>query len=148
MSRTRLRNAAPALLKAAREALAHFISADPLPAERNEEKRQVLIEKLRMAIDAAEGPNSFDEAAVSVTLVMTKTTAKSLIEAVTKRRSGEDHEMERVYEAVTGCIRRTKQRVYIRLGIDHAVLKRLRLILMTTNRATSGKAFVRLAKQI
>jgi len=147
MSRMRkIRRHAPALLEAAKESLRYFLRGEPLAIAEEEAKRQKLIAHLRRVIEEAE-PADFDENLSSLKLVMTHPTAKVLL-AELENRAGSNHQDRLVLESVQEGLRSTKQRMYMTLTINHAVLRRLVHVLNTTSAPAQDKVFKRLAVQI
>jgi len=146
MSKKPLRKNAPALLEAAKAALAYFITDDPPKASHRAERREQVIESLRQTIDACDP--KFDDSLVSVELVMTPNTDKLLWGELKKRDDGsEDH--EDLLKAVRKGRRETARRIYWKLPIDHDVLRRLKLILDTSSLpGTRDKPFKRFSRQI
>lgn len=147
MSRMRtIRDNAPALLTATKEALRHFLRQEPHELDSDESRRQEIMAHLREAIETAEPP-SFDESSSSVRLTMTTPTYKFLHETLRARaRSNRDDRL--VLEAILEGVRATKQRVYVTLGINPRVLRRLVFVLKHTASAKQDKPFKRMAKQI
>lgn len=137
-----LRKEASSLLRVAKAAL-RFIRDNPTGLD--EEREQVLTE-LRSVIDRADPP-SFDEDAATLTLVMTIPTADAIVEILTKRVQ-EGHDEQDVLSAVKDGMRRTQQRCYLRLDLNHAVLKKLHFLLRHTNKTPQEKSFKRLAEEI
>lgn len=147
MSRMRtIRDNAPALLTATKEALKHLLRQEPHDLDSDESCRQKVMAHLREAIETAE-PSSFDESSSSVRLTMTTPTYKFLHKILHARaRSNQDDKL--VLEAVLEGMRETKQRVYVTLGINPRVLRRLAFVLKHTASAKQDKPFKRMAKQI
>lgn len=107
----------------------------------NESEREALLQQLREVIDRADPPN-YDADLASIRLTMTNPTADKIIKTLEDKDSKEDQE---VLEAVRKGLRRTKQRAYIRLDLDMALLRRLRFHLRTTTSTHQEKSFKRLA---
>ena len=147
MSRMRtIRENAPALLGATKVALKHLLRQETCELASDEAQRQGVMARLRAAIDAAE-PSSFDESSSSVRLTMTAATYKFLLRALKDRaRSNRDDKL--VLEAVLEGVRETKQRIYVTLGINHRVLRRLAFVLKHTASPKQDKPFKRMAEQI
>lgn len=147
MSRMRtIRSNAPALLDASKEALRHLLRQDPHELESEEATRQNVMFVLRTAIDAAE-PSDFDESISSVRLQMTSATWRGL-HATIRERARYSADDKLVLQAVEEGMRETKQRIYVTMGINHRVLRRLVFLLTHTATPTQEKPFKRLAKQI
>lgn len=146
MSKTTLRANAHKLLAATKSALAYFIATGAPENEMHARRRTEVMGVLREALDAAEG-DEWDESLASVELVMTPNTAKELLKDVRDRDDGSD-EHERLLEVLTTKVRRTKKRVYIRLPIDHPLLRCFKYILDTTANKTQKNPYQRFAKQI
>jgi len=141
-----IRAHAPTLLAATKEALRHLMRQDPHPLSEDEETRQEIMALLRVAIETAEPP-LFDESISSVRLQMTTATWKSLHSILCKRaKSNKDDAL--VLGAVEEGIRETKQRIYVTLGINPRVLRRLAFVLKHTGTSKQDKPFKRLADQI
>jgi hypothetical protein len=147
MSRMRtIRANAPALLCATKEALKHLLRQEPHELKSEEQQRQAVMSSLRDAIDAAE-PSQFDEISSSVRLTMTAATWGFLHKTLKDRaRSNRDDKL--VLEAALEGLRETKQRIYLTLGINHRVLRRLAFVLKHTASPKQDKPFKRMAEQI
>lgn len=112
----------------------------------DEVDRQETMDVLRHALDTAEPP-SFDPRGIQVRLVMTPTTWKVLDEIIHERATRYEQDAD-VYKAVHAGLRQTKQRIYVTLGINHLILRRLRFILRQTSTQDQEEPFTRMAKQI
>ena len=132
---------APELLVATKAALRYLRGVDN-PSEASLK----VMATLRTAIDAADPPR-FDESLSSIKLVMTRPSAASLLATLELNAQGSESD-KHVFEEVKNGMRFTKQRVYLTLGIEHVVLRRLRYVLEHTNAPNQNKVFERLAKQI
>jgi hypothetical protein len=130
-----------AILSASKVALRYLLQEDAPSAALLE-----VIEQLNSAIERAEGPE-YSENISSVSLVMTHGTAAAFHEALDNRDDG-SHEFKQLAAYVRDSERVTKQRVYHRLPIDHAMMRKVKMILLTTTTKHSDKAFKRLADQI
>jgi hypothetical protein len=147
MSRMRtIRDNAPALLDATKVALKHLLRQEPHELDVVESRRQEVMFLLREAIESAEPP-VFDEASSSVRLTMTAATYKFLHKILSERaiRNRDD---KLVLEALLEGVRETKQRIYVTLGINPRVLRRLAFVLKHTASPKQDKPFKRMAKQI
>jgi len=147
MSRMRIvRQQAPVLLEAAKEALRHLLRQDPYPMAVEEEKRQAVMAVLRKAIDAADPP-TFDERETSIRLVMTPATWHAL-DKILETRASLNKDDKLVYDAVHEEVRKTKQRIYVTLAINHLILRRLCFVLKHAPPADQDRSFKRLAEEI
>jgi hypothetical protein len=142
----KVRASAPQLLEATKASLRYLLRQDPHTLADEEAKRQKLMAILRDAIEAADPPK-FDEARTSVKLQMTHGTWACLRE-VLEKRANENRDDKVVLGAVMESFRETKQRVFLVLGINHAVLRRLAFVLRHTARPSQDKPFKRLADEI
>jgi hypothetical protein len=141
-----VRQQAPVLLEATKEALRYLLRQDPHPLDVDEQARQKVMACLRVAIDAAEPP-IFDERDTTVCLVMTPPTWK-VLSGVLKGRAPLNRDNRRLFELVHESVRETKQRVYLTLGIHHETLRQLRLVLKHCQPTGWEKPFKRMAKQV
>lgn len=137
-----LRKEASALLRAAKKAF-KFIRDNP---SGHENERKEVLKLLLEVIDRVDPP-VMDERITTVELTMTNGSADCLLDAL-KDRSTVSEEDEAVLEAVMEGIRRTKQRVYVRLDLNPSILRRLRYVLKHTKTKHSDSAFERLASYI
>jgi len=146
MSKAALRKSAPKLLNATKTALAYFIATGEPENQLHARRREEVMERLREAIDAAEG-DDWDASLASVELVMTPNTYVELQKTIRDRDDGSD-EQGRLEEVLVRGARSTKKRVYVWLPIDHALLERFQSILRTTASKTQDKPFKRFVKQV
>ena len=128
------------LLSASKDTLSYLIRGG------TEERRDEIIALLEAAVNKAEGPEHAENIS-SITLVMTTGTAKAFSEALLERDDG-SADFLALLDYVNTATRHTKQRVYVRLPIDHYMMRKVKLLLLTTTTKHSDKAFKRLAKQI
>lgn len=141
-----IRKNAILLLDACKESLRYLRRQDPHPIEDEENQRQKLMALLGGAIEKAE-PDSFDERDTSIRLVMTPKTW-GVLERILVERSSRNSDDRLVYESVLEGYRETKQRIYLTLGINPVVLRRLQFILSHTSTVDQKKPFRRMAREI
>jgi hypothetical protein len=134
-----LRREASSLLRVAKRAF-KFVRQH---AAGDDTERQSLLKELQEVIDRADPP-SFDDSLSSVTLVMTNPTADALLK-ILEERAGKSDEDRDLFGAVTQGVRRTAQRVYVRLDVNHVVLRQLHYVLLHTGPKPQKDAFKRLA---
>lgn len=140
MSQRRLQRAAPELLKAAKGALRMLLDG----AESNGNIRTDVVRGLADAIDHAEPPVLEPH----ITLVMTHASYDVLRQEV-NRRATQDELGTRLSSLVHKDARLTKQRVYLQLQTETALLRRLRTILdRATQTRQTRRAFERLVEQL
>ena len=140
MSQRRLQKAAPELLEAAKSALRMLLNG----AESDGAVRTCVVQGLADAIDHAEPPILEPE----IKLVMTHASYDLLRQEV-NQRANQDHLGQTLSSAVHQAARLTKQRVYLTLPTDPALLRRLRTILdraVYTKR--TRRAFERMVEQL
>lgn len=137
-----LRREAPALLKLTKQAF-KFIRDNPSGPD---EDRNALLAELREAIDRVEPP-VFDERDTSVNLTMTNPTADAIVSILGEwaKHSRDDRV---VLEAVNEGLRRTKQRAYLRLDLNHVILQRLHFLLRHNGGREQEKSFKRLSQEL
>jgi type I site-specific restriction endonuclease len=147
MSRMKqIRQQAPVLLSATKDALRFLRSLDPHELPEEEDKRQAVMRTLAEAINTAEPP-AFDERDTTVRLTMTPPSWRELSKILADRATrNKDDKM--VYDAAHEGLRETKQRAYVTLAINPVILRRLHFILKHTAPANQEKSFERMAKQI
>jgi hypothetical protein len=137
----KLRSAAPDLYQAAKLALRTLLEEEE---SRGSPSGQKAIQALQAAIDLAEGEGG----AGTITFVVTHRTAKELLKAV-KGAKGRSDPIERLVSGLKAGTRKTKRRVYIEMGADPVLLRKLRdILLQAWPEGSSKRAFDRLAKQI
>ena len=140
MSQRRLHQAAPELLTAAKGALRMLLNG----AESDGNVRTEIVQALADAIDHAEPPVLDSE----ITLVMTHASYELLRQEVNTRASL-DTTGASLSSAIHQRARLTKQRVYLTLQTDPALLRRLRTILdRATGTRQSRRAFERMVEQL
>ena len=129
------------LLRASKETLRFLLQDDTTQKQRDE-----VIDMLEDAVKAAEGPEHAENIS-SVTLTMTHGTATAFSEALDLKNDG-SHEFQSLLDYINAATRHTKQRVYLRLPIDHTMMRKVKMVLLTTTTKHSDRAFKRLADQI
>jgi hypothetical protein len=146
MSKARLiRKEAPRLLEATKASLRYLLRQEPHPVASEEQKRQDLMAHLREALAIAEPPKL--ETITEVKLQMTPATWATLEKILTERaKLNKDDRL--VFGAVEEGLKVTKQRVYVTLAINHAILRRLKFLLDHTPPTAQEKPFKRMAAQI
>jgi hypothetical protein len=112
----------------------------------HDEEREALLQALREVIDRVDPP-IVDESLISIDLPMTNYTLDVLLKVLEDRKGMSDEDGD-VFEAVKSGARRTKQRAFVKLDINPAVLRRLRYVLMHTKTEYQDRPFKRLAKLI
>jgi hypothetical protein len=132
-----LRNHAPELLEASKEALRYFLRQPPLTVASEEQERRVVMEKLRAVIEAADPPSD------KIASVMLQMTPKSY--EVLRGLVATDADL--LFYVNEGA-RVTMQRVYLDLAINHGMLRKLKFALEHKPPSAQRSAFIRLAKQI
>lgn len=133
-----LRKAASSLLDVSKQAF-KFIRDNPSgPAT----EREALLQALREVIDTADPP-SFDEDLSTLTLTMTPPTHEALVDALRARHDDRD-----ALEAVIEGTHATKQRVYVKLDLNHVILNKIHFVLRHTNKQAQEKSFKRLALDV
>jgi hypothetical protein len=137
-----LRREASTLLRLAKRAFKLIRDNDVGPSE----DRTVLLQEMRECIDRADPPD-FDDSASSVNLTMTNATADALV-LIMKECAAESEEHNDAYQAVLEGLERTKQRTYLRLDLNHVILKRVHFAVRYKGKRQQEKAFKRLAKEI
>lgn len=148
MKRSRLiRKHAPELLEVSKEAFRHLVRQDPHPTASEEEERQKLLQRLRETIDTVEPP-SFDAEEHSITLMMTPKSWEVLRQILEQRASSGNETDENLLNSVQNGVKITKQRVYVSLDINPALLHQLLFILRHQAPVSQRSAFRRMAEQI
>jgi hypothetical protein len=137
-----LRREASSLFAATKRAF-KFIRDNPSGAP---EEREAVLQALREVIDRTDPPD-FDESLCAINLVMTNPTADAIME-ILKGSAAESEEARATYEAMTEGMRRTKQRVYVRLNLDHVTLRHLHYVLRHKPPRAQEAAFERLANSV
>ena len=106
-----------------------------------------LMSDLSVVINRADPPRFDDENLSSFRLTMTNPTADEILHQLRERAVFEEIDGDLLREVEEG-MRRTKQRVYLRLGFNPVLLRRMRYILLHTGDSGRDKAFKRLAEDI
>lgn len=130
-----LRREASALLRAAKKAF-RFLRDHPSGSDM---ERGALLKELKETIDRADPP-SFDVDDASVLLTMTNPTADALLKA-----AADDPEL---VEALRDGLKCTKQRAYVRLDLNHVLLRRLHFVLQCKAPQPQASSFKRLAVEV
>lgn len=104
--------------------------------------RAALLKELREVIDRADPP-SFDEDLSMLTLTMTPPTYSAIVTALKDRREDAD-----ALEAVVEGTHETKQRVYVKLDLNHVILRKLHFVLVHKATQPQAGSFKRLAKDV
>lgn len=138
-----LRKEASALLRAVKTAF-KFLRDNP--AGGTEVERAEVLQQLLDVINRADPP-TFDERLTTIQLTMTNPTLTAIFKAV-EGRKGHTEEDDLVWEAVKSGARRTQKRAYLRLELDHTVLRHLSYVLLHTKTEHQDKAFKRLVVEI
>ncbi len=142
-----LRKEARALLSVSKDSLRFLMRMDP-PAELDAlANYKKLMLELSEVIKRADPPRFDDENVSSFRLVMTHPTADEILHQLRKRSAFNEVD-ESVLREVEEGMRRTKQRVYLRLGFNPVLLRRLRYVLLHFGSSGRDKAFKRLAEDI
>jgi hypothetical protein len=142
-----LRKEARALLAVAKDALRFLMRQDPPTEATARESYERLMLDLGAVIERADPPSDDFVDLSSFQLVMTNPTTDSLLFHLRERAMCSDSDAS-VLQAFEEGIRRTKQRVYVRLSYNPALLLRLRYVLLTTTSPKRDKAYKRLAEDI
>jgi hypothetical protein len=142
-----LRKEANALLAVSKDALRFLMRMDAPKSSDALANYTKLMEDLREVIDRADPPRFDDKNLSSFRLVMTNLTADEILHQLKERAVHNEGDGD-VLQAVEEGMRRTKQRVYLRLGFNPVILRRLCFVLRHTGESGKDKAFKRLAVQI
>jgi len=142
-----LRREAKALLGSAKNALRYLIHQDPPTQPGARADYDKIVSELSVVISRADPPQSDVERHSSFRLVMTKTTCDEILSHL-RAHAKVSAEDQALLQEVEEGVRVTKQRVYVQLGFNPALLRRLRFILKTTSTKKQDKAFLRLAQEI
>lgn len=133
-----LRKAASSLLDVSKRAF-KFIRDNPSgPAT----DREALLRALQTVIDLADPP-LFDENISTVTLTMTPPTYEVLLVALKARPDDKD-----AVQAILEGAHETKQRVYVKLDLNHITLNKIHFVLRHTATKAQEKSFKRLAMDV
>jgi hypothetical protein len=133
-----LRKAASSLLDVSKKAF-KFIRDNPSGPDSD---REALLQRLREVIDIADPP-TFDEDLSMLSLTMTPPTYTAIIEVLKSRPDDRD-----TLEAVREGTHETKQRVYVKLDLNHVILRKLHFVLTHSGKQPQEKSFKRLAKDV
>lgn len=136
----RLRTHGEELFRVSKEAF-KLIRDNPIGRD---EDRNRLLEDLGRVIDLIDPPVS-DESLTTIQLTMTNPTVDLLISIFEQRSGPKDQEVLRM---LTTGTRRTKQRAYVKLDIDHEILRHLRYVMLHTKTQYHDTTFRRLAAEI